>query len=231
MIRDIPIFCLQNGVRNEEIVSKYFPRVYEAMIRIGAEYLTPGEVVCRRDPPGWLILSRYPQGDDEICQSAAHSLRTGGFLVKTVPDAMPFKWGKLQANLGNAVDAITNARGSEVESINQAARREFEETLQLAGITWVSQEELAHQWPAVAEPPRAALKGAGFSSTWQSLERQQGSVETEYLNGEIVRLAEKLGRRAPVNQKLLEITRSMAANHQKPGFYSAAQLKSLLGLR
>src|SRR3990172_4204690 len=35
----VPIFCLQNGVRNEEIAAKYFPKVYGTMVRVGAEYL------------------------------------------------------------------------------------------------------------------------------------------------------------------------------------------------
>jgi 2-dehydropantoate 2-reductase len=227
---DIPVFCLQNGVRNEETVSTVFPRVYGAMIRIGAEYLIPGEVICRRDPPGWLIISRYPQGSDEICQVAADSLRQGGFLVRTVPDAIPYKWGKLLANLGNAVDAITGGRGSQIEPITRAASREFEELMKQAGIHWVSQEESAVEWPEISQPPRAVLKSAGFSSTWQSLERQQGTVETEFLNGEIVRLAEKLGRSAPINEKLLQISQEMAINHEKPGKYNVNQLQALLGL-
>jgi 2-dehydropantoate 2-reductase len=230
VIADIPIFCLQNGVRNEEMVSTVFPRVYGAMIRIGAEYLIPGEVLCRRDPPGWLVISRYPQGNDEICEAAARSLRQGGFLVRTVPDAIPYKWGKLLANLGNAVDAITGGRGSETEQITKAAGREFKELLQQAGVRWISQEDSAIEWPEISQTPRSMLKTAGFSSTWQSLERQQGSVETEFLNGEIVRLAKKMGRSAPINEKLLKISQEMASNHEKPGKYNVSQLQSILGL-
>lgn len=230
VIKDVPIFCLQNGVRNEEIAVQYFPRVYGAMIRIGAEYLTAGEVVCRRDPPGWLIIGRYPKGNDQLCEEVARSLRTGGFMVKVTENVMPYKWGKLLANLGNALDAITGSRGKEVELIARAAEQEFSDLLQQAGIHWISQEETARSWLEIARPPRGTLKTAGFSSTWQSLMRQQGSVETEFLNGEIVRLAKKLGRRAPVNEKLLQISQEMAAGHEKPGKYTLKQLCSVLGL-
>ncbi len=230
VVRDVPVFCLQNGVRNEETAAHYFPRVYGAMIRIGAEYLVDGKVVCRRDPPGWLVVGRYPRGADTLCEEVAQTLRAGGFLVKVSEDVMPYKWGKLLANLGNAIDAISGKRGKEVEIIARAAGQEFRDVLKQAGIHWISQEELAGEWPEIARPPHGVLRTAGFSSTWQSLTRQQGSVETEFLNGEIVRLAKKMGLKVPVNEKLLEISREMAANHEKPGKYSVAQLCSILGL-
>lgn len=230
VIQDVPLFCLQNGVRNEEIALKYFLRVYGVMIRIGAEYLTDGEVACRRDPPGWLIIGRYPRGTDNLCEDVAQRVRAAGFLAKTTGNVMPYKWGKLLANLGNAIDAITGSRGKESEIIAQAAGQEFKDLLQQAGIFWTSQEEVAREWPEVNQPPRNSLKTVQYSSTWQSLTRQQGSVETEFLNGEIVRLAGKLGRQAPVNERLLQITQAMAANHEKPGKYTLKQLLSLVGL-
>jgi 2-dehydropantoate 2-reductase len=229
-IRDVPIFCLQNGVRNEEIAAKYFSRVYGAMVRIGAEYLKAGEVVCRRDPPGWLILGRYPKGTDQACIEVAQTLRAGGFLVKVTPDVMPYKWGKLLANLGNAIEAITGERGEGAEIIEKAVRQEFIDLLKEAGIHWISQEEVSKEWLEVARPPRGILKTTTLSSTWQSLIRQQGSVETEFLNGEIVRLAKKLGRSAPINEILWQICEEMAASREKPGKYSLNQLCSRLGL-
>jgi 2-dehydropantoate 2-reductase len=72
--------------------------------------------------------------------------------------------------------------------------------------------------------------GKPLGSTWQSLVRQQGTVETEYLNGEIVRLAQKLGKRALINETLLRITEEMAANHELPGKYTPAQLTKILKL-
>ena len=52
LTEDVPLFCFQNGIRNEEIAAHYFPRVYGVMVRVGAVYLTDGEVLARRDPPG-----------------------------------------------------------------------------------------------------------------------------------------------------------------------------------
>jgi 2-dehydropantoate 2-reductase len=77
---------------------------------------------------------------------------------------------------------------------------------------------------------RGSLNTGGGSSTWQSLTREQGSVETEFLNGEVVRICHKLGRKAPVNEVLLRVSQEMAARHDKPGKYTAAQLLQMAGI-
>src|SRR3972149_4673394 len=88
--RRAPVFCFQNGVRNEEIAAGYFADVYGVMVRVGAVYLTDGEVIARRDPPGWYIIGRYPEGTDELAGAVAGDLRAAGYLVKTTTDVMPY---------------------------------------------------------------------------------------------------------------------------------------------
>ncbi|MFC1953674.1 ketopantoate reductase family protein [Chloroflexota bacterium] len=227
---DVPVFCLQNGVRNEEIAAQYFPRVYGVMVRVGAVYLEDGEVTARRDPPGWFIIGCYPRGTDEITEFVATSLRAASFLVKTTQDVMPYKWGKLMGNLSNAIGAITNAREGEADSISQATQLELQNLLTQAGIHWITQEETAKEWPETTAPLRGSLETEAQSSTWQSLAREQGTVESEFLNGEVIRLAERLGRHAPINKMLVKITTEMAVKHELPGKYTPAQLSALLGL-
>jgi 2-dehydropantoate 2-reductase len=145
---------------------------------------------------------------------------------------MPYKWGKLLINLNNAVGAITNARGSDNECIARAARQEAESILAKAGIHWESvlSKDLVKQWPEIVGQPSHVIKLEAQSSTWQSLARQQGTVEADLLNGEIVRVAERLGIRAPVNENLLSIVQQMAASHELPGKYTPAELCRLVGL-
>jgi 2-dehydropantoate 2-reductase len=230
VVDDVPVFSFQNGIRNEEIISDYFPRVYGVMVRVGSVYLDDGEVIARRDPPGWLIIGKYPKGKDETAEVVAEHLRTARFYAKTTDDVMPYKWGKLMANLSNAIGAITNARWRDVSHIMQAAQNELTELLTEAGIDWISQERVVEEWPDVTEPLLGTVKHEAQSSTWQSLAREQGTVETDFMNGEVVRLAEKLGKKAPVNETLLRITKEMAANHEHPGKYTAEQLSGILGL-
>ena len=226
---DVPVFCFQNGVRNEEIAARYFPRVYGAMVRVGASYLDDGEVICRRDPPGWYIIGRYPVGTDSLLEAVAADLRAAGYLIRTTPDFMPYKWGKLMSNLSNAIDAITGAAWGTEGAIEQAVFEEARDIAEKAGIRWISQGQVSKDWPGTNNV-RGHLTTATQSSTWQSLARRQGSVETEFLNGEIVRVAGRLGLEAPFNQKLVEISREMAANREPPGKYTAAQLSARLGL-
>ena len=230
IVDDVPIFCMQNGVRNEEIVSRYFSRVYGVSVKGGAVYMNDGEVVCRSDPPARVIVGRYPAGTDALVEDVASDLRSAKYSVMVTPDVMPYKWGKLVGNLVNAVGAITNARGGEVNRIAEAGRREAAQLLREACIRWVSQKELAVEWPESAERPRAAMDTEEQSSTWQSLGRQQGTVETDFLNGEIVRIAKRLGKTAPINDRICRITQEMAANRERPGKYTPTELSLLLGL-
>lgn len=57
-----------------------------------------------------------------------------------------------------------------------------------------------------------------------------GNVETDFFNGEIVRLAEQLGRQAPVNETLLRIAQEMATKRELPGKYTLPELCRLVGL-
>jgi len=231
-IEDIPVFCFQNGVRNEEVASRYFPRVYGVAVSVGSVFINDGEVIARYDPPGFHIMGVYPRGTDDLVNTVATDLRDAGFLVGVTPDIMPYKWGKLLLNLNNAVGAITNVRGNGNERITRAARQEAESVLAKAGIHWASvlSKDLVEPWPEIVGQPRKVLKVEAQSSTWQSLVRQRGTVEADLLNGEIVRVAERLGFRAPINEKLLNIVKEMAASRELPGKYTPAELCRQVGL-
>jgi 2-dehydropantoate 2-reductase len=68
------------------------------------------------------------------------------------------------------------------------------------------------------------------NSTWQSLSRNTGDVETDFFNGEIVRLAHRHGIAAPINVAMARAARSAVRNELGPNHYSATQLAELLGI-
>lgn len=233
----VPIFCLQNGVRNEEIAVRYFDRVYGVMVRVGGVYLRDGEVIGRRDPPGALVIGRFPETVDYLAESVAAALRAVDFAVLVVPDVMRYKWGKLIGNLGNAVGAITDARDAAAEMVAEAARAEARAILARAGVDWLPQERLREEWSGLERPVRGRVDIRAYSSTWQSLARGVGTAEVEYLNGEIVRLAEQVSAdcqsnptEAPINSALTRIVTDMAVRGESPGRYTPAELCALLGL-
>jgi len=228
--RDLPIFCMQNGIRNEEIASRYFSKVYGVVLRMAAVYVKEGEVSVLMDPPGNLIIGSYPCGADSLIDKVAGKLCDAGFLTETVRDVMSYKWGKLIINLSNIVAAITDTTGNEIDAITDAAREELRNLLDEARIVYTLEHE-----PTAKE--RTSMMHSNFTnkykvltSTWQSFARETGSVETEFLNGEVVRLAERLGRKAPINEALVGISREMVSSKAKPGKYSPLELGRLLGL-
>ena len=99
-----------------------------------------------------------------------------------------------------------------------------------AEIKNISMKDPEEEWPETQIPLLASLDIKAHSSAWQSLERKQGTVETEFLNGEVVRLAKKRGKDAPINEKLVQIIQEMAANGEGPGKYTIAELANELGI-
>ena len=65
-------------------------------------------------------------------------------------------------------------------------------------------------------------------SSWQSLQRGTGNIETDYLNGEVVMIAHRIGMEAPVNEQLAILARRAATNGAKPGDINVDQLTVLL---
>ena len=68
---------------------------------------------------------------------------------------------------------------------------------------------------------------AARSSMWQDLAADR-TTEVEYLNGEIVRLADKTGGDAPLNRRIVELIHAAEAAHAGSPKLSAAELWSRL---
>jgi 2-dehydropantoate 2-reductase len=141
---------------------------------------------------------------------------------------MRWKYTKLLRNLGNAVDAICGP-GHRDTRLVQLAWEEGESCFKAAGIEYVSIEEdrarrgdRLHPGDDVSGYPR------GGSSSWQSLARGQGTIETDYLNGEIVLLGRLHGVPTPVNGLLQDTANRMAHDRVAPGSVSADELLALL---
>jgi 2-dehydropantoate 2-reductase len=68
------------------------------------------------------------------------------------------------------------------------------------------------------------MRSRGGGSTWQSLRRRTGDVETDFFNGEISMLGRRVGVPTPVNDLLREVSWRMAADRAEPGSVPAAAL-------
>ena len=228
----LPIFCAQNGVANERMAGERFARVYGVFVWCPTDYLTPGLVQLWCTPKsGILHVGCYPSGSDALAQEVAAALREASFYADAKPDIMRWKYRKLLSNLGNAVEALCGvaARGS---GLAQRARREALECYAAAGIEYVKddEEDAARLEREVRAQTIRGVERRGGSS-WQSLERRLGTIETDYLNGEIVRLGRIYGVPTPVNAILQYLSQRLAQERKPPGSVNPDKILIALDLR
>jgi 2-dehydropantoate 2-reductase len=232
----LPALTALNGVAAEEKALRYFRRVFGVCVWLPAVHLDPGEVIVRSWPvTGQFHIARWPaststQADADLLAGLAETWSAAGIVVRTPDDVAPWKYNKLLSNLGNAVGALS-AEIADAREVVAALRGEGQEVLWHAGIEFVSFEtSTAARADGPTIRPVPGWNAGQGNSTWQSLSRQTGNVETDFLNGEIVRLAHRHGIGAPLNAALARAARTAVRDGLGPGRYSSAQLAELLGI-
>ncbi len=225
---DTPIVCVQNGVDNERAALRLFPSVYAVCIMCPATHLEPGVVRQESVPvPGMLDIGRYPAGTDGTVAATAAAFRAAGFESIERPDIMRWKYRKLILNLGNAAQALLPAEDE--RKVAKRARAEGEACLRAAGIDFASAEEDRERRGDLLQLKPIADRPYQGGSSWQSLQRGTGSIESDFLNGEITLLGRLHGVPTPVNDLLRQLAWEAAARREPPGRLSLDEFESRLG--
>lgn len=195
-----------------------------------ATFVEPGEVSAAGTPlTGILHLGRYPTGTDDTARRIAADLEKSKMLAPVVPDVMRWKYGKLLANLANAIEAVTGPlTEQDASALFKRALAEGRAVLAAAGIDPVGQEEQAavRAGRIRFEPFDGSPRGGG--SSWQSLSRGTGTIEADYLNGEIVLLGRLHDVPTPVNDVLQRTADTFARERRQPGSMSVSELLALV---
>jgi 2-dehydropantoate 2-reductase len=230
----LPVLCAQNGVASERLALRRFRQVYGVCVWMPATHLEPGLIEAQGTPrTGLLPVGRYPSGTDETARQVSADLTASSFLSPVSENVMRWKYGKLLTNLGNAVEAVcgsAQAQGTSADTISELrtrARDEGRAVLAAAGIDPASpseQAELRGDQVQIA-PANGARRGGG--SSWQSLTRGTGSIEADYLNGEIVLLGREHGVPTPVNELLQRLANQFARDRRAPGSITDGELAAL----
>jgi 2-dehydropantoate 2-reductase len=215
----LPLLCAQNGVENERLALRRFARVYGVCVWLPSSYLEPGLIIAPAAPfTGMLHIGRAQGGTDATARRVAADLETSHFLAPVVPDVMRWKYAKLLTNLGNTIRALCGPSAGEADdALRMRAFAEGVAVLEAAGIAYTSPAEQAElRGDRVDVRPVEGHTGAGGSS-WQSLARGTGSIEADYLNGEIVLLGRVHGVPTPVNEALRRLANAAARERRSPG--------------
>ena len=217
---ELVIACVQNGVENERRALRWFGNVYGVVVMAPAAHLEPGVVAAYSAPlRGVLDVGRAPTGTDAVASEIAAAFERAGFSAVAQPDIMAWKYRKLLMNLGNIVEALC-ARGSEAGDVVRALHDEGAAALAAAGIAYVTTDQDRERRDGILNPQPIDGRHRDGGSTWQSVARGMPSLETPYLNGEIVLLGREHGVPTPVNEACcalaIEAVRDHLANNSVP---------------
>jgi 2-dehydropantoate 2-reductase len=226
----LPVFCAQNGVAGERLALRRFRQVYGVCVWLPAVHLEPGTVLAQAAPmTGLLQIGRYPAGADAVATGVSEDLAESHLLAPVSTNVMRWKYAKLLANLGNAIQALCGPdAGADAAVLRRRATAEGAAVLDAAGIGYASQAETAQaRGDQVEIQPVDSAPRAGNSS-WQSLARGTGSIEADYLNGEIVLLGREHGVPTPVNEILQRLANQAAAERRAPGTITPGEVAALI---
>ena len=237
--RDVPVVCGQNGVANERMALRRFSNVYGMLVNLPAIHLQPGEVVTHADGTGGILdTGRYPRGTDPVALEFTAKLTEAGFSSRPDDDIMRKKYAKLLGNLGNIVQAATSdAEGSippgddEAAALRDIFRRLRGEALacfEAAGIDCATRDEVRARHENTYRMVEVSGFGRPGGSSWQSLNRGTGNVETDFLNGEITLLGALHDVPTPANRICQDLATKMIRDGLPVGSLAPTELLELM---
>jgi 2-dehydropantoate 2-reductase len=213
---DAIVASFQNGVHNVEVLRAALPGRTVLTGMVPFNVLHRGDGAFHQGTGGDLMIDVHPALEPFLGAFAA-----AGLPLRTHPDMQAVQWGKLLINLKNAINALAGVPIIE-ELSDPAFRRcwsmaqiEALDLLDAAGIRPAKATPLPPRWlPALLRLPNfiflrvkmVKVDPLARSSMWEDLQARR-TTEVDWLNGEVVRLAQKLGRSAPVNAKLVALIR------------------------
>jgi 2-dehydropantoate 2-reductase len=226
----VPVVCLQNGVENERVALRLMDEVYGAVVMLPAAHLEAGAIEAYgAEITGHIDVGRYPDGVDERGRAICAALAGSRMDSHAVADVMRLKYAKLLLNLTNAVGALFTA-SERRDQLAELVKEEGRAVLDAAGITYEAPEitDIEARWRRWGVRDIDGRTRAG-SSTWQSLARGTGEIETDYLNGEIVLQGRLHGVPTPLNERLCALAAEAARERRAPGTLSAEAALAVTG--
>ncbi len=235
---DVGVVCGQNGVANERMALRFFPRVYGMLVNLPALHLEPGEVVTHGAGKGAILDSGcFPTGTDDSLIELTESLSRAGFSAEPDPAIMRKKYAKLLMNVGNSLQAATQLGASNMDAqevqperadVARMLRKETLACYAAAGIDCATAEEVRARHKGVYEMVELEGRPRVGGSSWQSIVRGTGNIESDYLNGEIVQLGRLHGVPTPANWVCQQLGHRMIRESLSVGHFQSKDVKKMV---
>lgn len=239
---DTVVVSFQNGVGNADVLRAALPQntVLEGMVPFNVVERGPG--AFHQGTAGELEIRSAP-----ALQPFVDEFRKAELPLKQHTDMLPVLWAKLLLNLNNAINALAN-RPLKEELAQRAyriclgmAQKEALALLKQVNIRPANLTPLPATWiPHVLGVPDALFRQLGRAMlTIDPLARSSMSddlaarrtTEVDWINGEVVRLAQNLGRMAPVNEQLCKLVREAEHRERRVSWSGEALLAELRAAR
>jgi 2-dehydropantoate 2-reductase len=190
------VVVLQNGLGVRTLAERILGRpVIRGVTFLAAARVGPGVVAFNA-----VGKTYFPAGSEGVMGL----WRSGGLPAVVVPNLLTYVWRKLAINaVINPLSALLSVPNGELVALRWTARQLVEETTAVAqrvGQPLDPQETLAKV--------RASMRQtAGNTSSMLQDVRAGHRTEIDWINGAIVRLADRCGIEAPLNRQLVEMVR------------------------
>jgi 2-dehydropantoate 2-reductase len=213
------VVSFQNGVSNVERLRALFKNRFEAVAgMVPYNIAAVGHGRFHKGVAGDLVAEDVP-----ALRALAERIGGGPARVTLSSDMQAIAWGKLLINLNNAVNALSGRT-----LLEQLKERDYRRVVAASILEALGLLEAAGIEPAKVGPvpptllPHAiASPNLVFNNLFLKIQkidsharssmaddlRAGRPTEIDYLNGEVVRLARKLGREAPVNEAIVALIR------------------------
>lgn len=233
------VISFQNGVSNIEVLEQNLGGRFEVargMVPYNVAYLGNGHF--HKGVAGNLYVEQRAS-----TRTLADAIGGGPAALKLSDDMLGLAWGKLLINLNNAVNALSG-RTLQDELRTRDYRRVFAASMR-EGLSLLKRAEIEpatvgpislHTLPRVVDSPDWLFNNV-FLSRWKIDAKARSSMaddlaaarktEIEYLNGELVHLAERLQRSAPINRAIVDLVHK--AEGGAPPLSPTALRKAVLG--
>ncbi|MBB87992.1 MAG: 2-dehydropantoate 2-reductase [Xanthomonadales bacterium] len=236
------VVSFQNGVRNPDTLRKALPQAQVLAGMVPYNVVWAGPAHFHQGTSGSLVLEQREDAE-HLAQTIADACNAAGLPAGLNPRIQAVQWGKLVINLNNATNALSGIplqqqlADRDYRRVTAAAQREALAMIRGAGLAVRSSGKLLPTlMPTVLDCPDwlFRLVAGGLvkidpqarSSMWEDLNRGR-KTEIDYLNGEILRLAEQIGRPAPVNTAICRLIQQAEADRAPPNLTATALLQKI----